>query len=85
MNVTQPKKLLKHLNYLMKMVQVYIYIYILLLLSCYYYLLLKNKLLITYYFKGKISLKNLRKIARELGENLSDEELSAMIDEFDKD
>ena len=34
---------------------------------------------------GKISLKNLRKIARELGENLSDEELSAMIDEFDKD
>ena len=35
--------------------------------------------------KGKISLKNLRKIARELGENLSDEELSAMIDEFDKD
>ena len=29
---------------------------------------------------GKISLKNLRRIARELGENLSDEELQAMID-----
>lgn len=34
---------------------------------------------------GKISLKNLRRVARELGENLSDEELQAMIDEFDKD
>ena len=34
---------------------------------------------------GKISLKNLRRIARELGENLSDDELQAMIDEFDKD
>ena len=34
---------------------------------------------------GRISLKNLRRIARELGENLSDEELQAMIDEFDKD
>lgn len=29
---------------------------------------------------GRISLKNLRRIARELGENLSDEELQAMID-----
>jgi len=27
----------------------------------------------------------LKKISRELGENLSDEELQAMIDEFDKD
>ena len=35
--------------------------------------------------KGKISLKNLKKISRELGESLSDEELQAMIDEFDKD
>jgi centrin-3 len=34
---------------------------------------------------GYISLKNLRKIAKELGENLSDDELQAMIDEFDKD
>ena len=30
-------------------------------------------------------MKNLKKISRELGENLSDEELQAMIDEFDKD
>ncbi|GAB65486.1 centrin [Plasmodium cynomolgi strain B] len=34
---------------------------------------------------GKISLKNLRRVSRELGENLSDDELQAMIDEFDKD
>ena len=34
---------------------------------------------------GKINLKNLRRVARELGENLSDDELQAMIDEFDKD
>lgn len=34
---------------------------------------------------GRITLKNLRRIARELGENLSDEELQAMIDEFDAD
>lgn len=33
---------------------------------------------------GTISLKNLRKVARELGENLGDDELQAMIDEFDK-
>eukprot|EP00906_Rhabdomonas_costata_P038231 RCo053966 len=34
---------------------------------------------------GKISLKNLRRVARELGETISDEELQAMIDEFDRD
>ncbi|KAG7476905.1 centrin-3 [Megalops cyprinoides] len=34
---------------------------------------------------GKISLRNLRRVARELGENMSDDELRAMIDEFDTD
>ena len=34
---------------------------------------------------GRISLRNLRRVARELGENLSDDELQVMIDEFDKD
>ncbi|KAL4609503.1 centrin-3 isoform X2 [Arapaima gigas] len=34
---------------------------------------------------GKISLRNLRRVARELGENITDEELRAMIDEFDTD
>lgn len=34
---------------------------------------------------GKISLKNMRRVARELGEQLGDEELQAMIDEFDRD
>mmetsp|Transcript_7337 Transcript_7337/g.14604 ORF Transcript_7337/g.14604 Transcript_7337/m.14604 type:complete len:165 (-) Transcript_7337:144-638(-) len=35
--------------------------------------------------KGKISLRDLRKISRELGESLTEHELQAMIDEFDKD
>ena len=34
---------------------------------------------------GKISLKNLRRVAKELGENITDDELMAMIDEFDLD
>ncbi|WWC67362.1 uncharacterized protein I206_101270 [Kwoniella pini CBS 10737] len=34
---------------------------------------------------GRISLKNLKRVARELGENLGEEELQAMIDEFDLD
>ena len=34
---------------------------------------------------GKISLRNLKRVARELGETLGDEELQAMIDEFDTD
>ena len=32
---------------------------------------------------GNISLRNLRRVARELGENITDEELRSMIDEFD--
>merc|ERR1719247_1638882 len=35
--------------------------------------------------RGKISFRNLRRIARDLGEKLSDEELRGMIDEFDQD
>ena len=35
--------------------------------------------------KGKINLQDLRRVARELGEGLEEEELAAMIDEFDMD
>jgi len=34
---------------------------------------------------GKISFRNLKRIAQELGENLTDEELQEMIEEADKD
>jgi centrin-3 len=34
---------------------------------------------------GRISLKNLRRVAKEIGEDVNDEELQAMIDEFDLD
>ncbi|KXS10705.1 EF-hand [Gonapodya prolifera JEL478] len=34
---------------------------------------------------GKISLRNLRRVAKEIGEQLDDEELQAMIEEFDID
>lgn len=35
--------------------------------------------------KGKIDLKNLRRVAKELGEEVDEEQLKAMIDEFDLD
>lgn len=35
--------------------------------------------------KGKINLQDLRRVARELGEGLEEEELIAMIEEFDMD
>ncbi|KAF8527432.1 hypothetical protein BU17DRAFT_81588 [Hysterangium stoloniferum] len=34
---------------------------------------------------GKISIRNLRRVAKEIGEKLDDEELQAMIEEFDLD
>ena len=34
---------------------------------------------------GKISLENLRKVAKELREEMTDEQLQAMISEFDLD
>lgn len=35
--------------------------------------------------KGKINLDDLRRVAQELGEGLEEEELMAMIEEFDLD
>ena len=34
---------------------------------------------------GKISLKNLKRVARQLGETMTEEELQEMIDEADRD
>lgn len=34
---------------------------------------------------GKISLRNLRRVSKEIGENMTDEELQEMIDEADRD
>ncbi|CAM9946220.1 unnamed protein product, partial [Discosporangium mesarthrocarpum] len=34
---------------------------------------------------GKITMKNLRRVTKELGEDIKERELQAMIDEFDKD
>ncbi len=34
---------------------------------------------------GKISFKNLKRVAKELGENMADEEIQEMIDEADRD
>merc|ERR1711998_78432 len=34
---------------------------------------------------NKISFKNLKRVAKELGENMTDEELQEMIDEADRD
>ena len=34
---------------------------------------------------GRISAKNLRHVARELGEALGEDEIAAMIEEFDRD
>ncbi|KAJ3729089.1 Ca2+-binding EF-hand superfamily protein, partial [Lentinula guzmanii] len=35
--------------------------------------------------KGRIELKDLRRVAKEIGDRLEDDELQAMIDEFDLD
>ena len=34
---------------------------------------------------GKISVRSLRRVCKEIGQNINDEELQAMVDEFDED
>ena len=46
---------------------------------------LAYKLFVGEDMSGKITVRALRRVARELNENLSEEELKAMIDEFDFD
>mmetsp|Transcript_29141 Transcript_29141/g.33673 ORF Transcript_29141/g.33673 Transcript_29141/m.33673 type:complete len:89 (+) Transcript_29141:38-304(+) len=36
-------------------------------------------------YTGKISLKNLKRVAKELGKTMNDDELQEMMDEADKD
>jgi len=76
----------------------YFYLHIFFLfISQYLYIYLIHYLtplptLLTYLYRlfdddetGKISFRNLKRVAKELGENMTDEELQEMIDEADRD